>query len=163
MERWPEFNETSRERPKSAPYLRLKSSKRTSKRTLFYSTGMGKRFPFFSNFFKVSGKSHSAKKVKEGPFGIFRTSILLQNRKQLKGDPLETLKKVLQSRNNTQKNFVKGETRTHVLLLGGPQKILINLYACRSASRSSVAASVSRSQRIKLIKSATSLVFKKSH
>ena len=33
------------------------------------------------------------KNVKGGHFGIFRTSILLQNRKQLKGDLLETLKK----------------------------------------------------------------------
>ena len=35
-----------------------------------------------------------------------------------------------QSRNNMHKKIlVKGETRTHVLLLGRPQIILINLYA----------------------------------
>ena len=49
----------------------------------------------FPNSFEVSGKSLSAEKCKkgEGPFGIFWTSILLQNIKKLKDDPLETIKK----------------------------------------------------------------------
>ena len=52
----------------------------------------------------------------------------------MKGDTLETLrkiaKKVSQSRKNLHKKvLVKGETRTHVLRLGRPQKNLINLYA----------------------------------
>ena len=50
----------------------------------------------------------------------------------MKGDRLETLKnyeKNFTKPKSLQKKLVKGETRTHVLLLGRPQKILISLYA----------------------------------
>ena len=53
----------------------------------------------------------------------------------MKGEPLESLKKICEKKSHkaeitTQKKIlVKGETRTHVLLLGRPQKTLINLYA----------------------------------
>ena len=41
----PEFQKTSRDRPKSAPYPRLKNSKKTSKcQVLFYSTRKSKFF-----------------------------------------------------------------------------------------------------------------------
>ena len=75
---------TSRERPKSAPYLRLKNNKRTSKCQVFSSTvpvwgKIEKKFPIFLKIFLVSRKSHSAKTCKMGPFGSFLTSILLQN------------------------------------------------------------------------------------
>ena len=64
------------------------------------------------------------------PFGVFWTSIVLQNRKILKGGILwRHLKKVSQSQNNMQKKLVKGEIRAHALLLGTPQKLLLNLYA----------------------------------
>ena len=71
---------TSRDRPKSAPYPRLKNSKRTSKfqtwSILFYST---------ENFF--CKKSQNAEKNwKRGTLGIFLPS-LSQNPKQLKGGP----------------------------------------------------------------------------
>ena len=69
------YGKTSREQPKSAPYLRLKSSKRTSKCHIFSSTvpEWGEKFSnFFENFFEVSGRSHSANKCKrEGPLGFF--------------------------------------------------------------------------------------------
>ena len=109
------LKKTSRERPKSAPYLRLKNSKRTSMCQVFSSTVPAWRKnwkkshffeKFFSNFF-VSDKSHSAEKC------------------------WRDLKKAL-------------------------------LTSISSASRSSVAFSVSSSQRIKLIKSVTSLVLKTS-
>ena len=61
---------TSRDRPKSAPYLRLKNSKRTSMCQLFSSTvpawgKIEKNSEYFLNFFStflVSGKIHSAEK-----------------------------------------------------------------------------------------------------
>ena len=79
---------------KSKPYLRFKNSKRTSKCQVFSSTvpEWGKNFPNFCRIFLVAGKLHSGEKCKRGPFRSFWTSILLQNRKKLKGDPLETLK-----------------------------------------------------------------------
>ena len=43
--------ETSRERPKSAPYLRLKNSKRTSKCQVLSSTVPKKNFQKFFEFF----------------------------------------------------------------------------------------------------------------
>ena len=43
-----------------------------------------KKIPnFFSKFFEVSGKSHSAEKCKRGRFGILWTSILLQKYQKL--------------------------------------------------------------------------------
>ena len=58
-------------------------------------------------FFKSPVSRIVPKNVEGGPFGIFRTSTLLQTRKKLKGDPSETLKKnaekVSQSRNNMHK------------------------------------------------------------
>ena len=54
--------------------------------------------------------------------GVFRIYIFLLNRKKLKEDPLETFKKFA-------KKVSQSLTRTHVLLLGRPQKSLINLYA----------------------------------
>ena len=68
-----------------------KAQKDSKTKTTFSTTGDNKssqktknwekRIPnFFWNFFEVSGKSHSAEKCKRGGrFGIFWTSILLQN------------------------------------------------------------------------------------
>ena len=50
-------------------------------------------FEFFSEIFLVSGKSYSAEKCKRESFGSFWTSIFLQIREKMKGDPLETFKK----------------------------------------------------------------------
>ena len=73
--------QTSRERPKSAPYLRLKKTRKRKPLFLQLETTKAlkklkidkKNFRnFFRNFFEVSGKSHSAKKCKKGGrFGIF--------------------------------------------------------------------------------------------
>ena len=60
----------SREQPKSAPYLRLKSSKRTSKCRSMVNWG--------------PKKSHNVEKLKEGTFWDFSTSILSENIKKLK-------------------------------------------------------------------------------
>ena len=65
---------TSRERPKSAPYLRLKKTRKrkplflqleTTKALKNLETEKKFRF-FFRNFFEVSGKPHSAEKCKKG-------------------------------------------------------------------------------------------------
>ena len=72
------------------------------------------------------------KNLEEGTLWDFLTFVLLQNTKKMKGGIFGDMKKSekkSQSRNNAQKILVKGETRTHVLLLGRPQIILINLYA----------------------------------
>ena len=92
---------TSRERPKWAPYLRLKNSKRTSKCQVFSST-VPAFFLFFSKSFGVSGKSHSAEKCKEGAFGSFRTTILLQNRKKIERGPFGDIEKKLQKSHKTE-------------------------------------------------------------
>ena len=94
---------TSRDRPKSAPYPRLKYSKKTSKCQVFvYSSRKSKNF---RNFFlkklhtkkmdrvarrgplaRAPGalKSHNAEKLKGGTLWGFSTSILSQNMKKLK-------------------------------------------------------------------------------
>ena len=71
---------TSRDRPNSAPYLRLKNSKRTSICQVLVSWG-----PFYENFFgnKVS---QCRNKLKGRTFWGFSPSILSQNIKKLKGE-----------------------------------------------------------------------------
>ena len=103
------------------------------------------------------------KNVKEGPLKVFEHPFFCKIEKN-EGDPLETLKKfakksLTKPKNLHKKFLVKDGTRTNVLLLGRPQKAVTSM---PSASRSSVAQfSVSASQLIKLIKSVSSLVFKK--
>ena len=65
-------NKTSRERPKSAPYLRLKNSKRTSKCQVLSSTVPKKISKKFLNFFEVSVKSHCTEKCTRGPLAVFQ-------------------------------------------------------------------------------------------
>ena len=93
---------TSRERLKSAPYLRLKNSKRTSKCQLFSSTvpawgKIGKKIRTFLKicfeFFLVYGKSHSAEKCKRGHSGSLWTSIFCKIDKKWRVDPLEIFAK----------------------------------------------------------------------
>ena len=70
---------TSRERPKSAPYLRLKNTKRASK---CHSNGdLGTLL--WKNFWRKV--SQCRKKLKVGTLWHFSTSILSENIKKLKG------------------------------------------------------------------------------
>ena len=95
---------------------------------LLYSTRMRKKTSIFLNFLEVSGKSHSAEKCKKGdPLGFFEQPLCCKigkNEGGTFGDIEKVCKKFVQ-----KKILVKGETRTHVLLLVRPQKSLINLYA----------------------------------
>ena len=71
---------TSRERHKSAPYLRLKNSKRTFNcQVTFYSS-------------PKTQKLDRADALKEGTLSDFSTSILLQNIKQIEGEPFGDIK-----------------------------------------------------------------------
>ena len=74
------WTKTSRDRPKLAPYLRLKNSKRTSTCQSFASTAPKKKFE----------KSLTMpKNGREGdPLGIFFLKKVLQCRKNWNGDPL---------------------------------------------------------------------------
>ena len=73
---------TSRDRLKSAPYPRLKNSKKTSKCQVFSFTVLENRKIFEKKISKKlhtqkngpSGalKSHNAEKLKEGPFEVFQ-------------------------------------------------------------------------------------------
>ena len=71
--------QTSRERPKSAPYLKLNKFRKPLFLQLETTTALKtlkideKNFPdSFRNFFEVSSKSHSVEKCKRGdPLGFF--------------------------------------------------------------------------------------------
>ena len=87
------YRETSRDRPKSAPYPRLKNSKKTSKCQVFSFTVLENRKFFEKKFEKLHTqkngptgalKSHNAEKLKGGTLWGFSTSILSQNMKKLK-------------------------------------------------------------------------------
>ena len=70
---------TSRDRPNSAPYLRLKNSKRTSKCQSIGELG--------TLFFKVKKVSQCRKKLKGRTLWDFSTSILSQNSKKNESGP----------------------------------------------------------------------------
>ena len=115
------------EKKSKAPYRNLKNRKRTSKCQVLSST-VPENEEKFSEFFLKSPVSRMVPKNVKGerPFGILLNIHSVAKYKKLKGSPSEKFKnlrkKVSQSRNNMQKILVKGETRTHVLLLGRPQK-----------------------------------------
>ena len=102
------FVGTSRDRPKSAPYPRLKNSKKTSKCQVFvYSSRKSKIFRIFflkklhtkkmdrvarrGSLARAPGAltSHNAEKLKGGTLWDFPTSILSQNIKKMQGGPIE--------------------------------------------------------------------------
>ena len=76
---------TSRKRPKSAPYLRLKIVKG--------GPFDFKKFP--KNFFKnvIFEQCHSAEKCKRGTLWYFLTSIVLQNNETNEGGPFGAIQK----------------------------------------------------------------------
>ena len=143
---------TSRERPKSAPYLRLKNSKRTqNKSTLFYSTRI-------RIFLKSPVSRIVSKNVKGDPLGVFQHPFFCKIEK-IEGGPFGDIKKMRKKSHKAEKTCKKNwpsarlEPTSFCLAdLKNPQKI-------RSRSYTSVA--VSGSHFVKLIKSVTSLVFKK--
>ena len=116
---------TSRDRPKSAPYPRLKNSKTTSKcQVLFYSTRKSKFFEkkFFEkityskkmdrvarrgSLARAPGalKSHNAEKLKGRTLWGFSTSILSQNMKKLKKTKIFIFGK---KSHNAEKNWKGG-------------------------------------------------------
>ena len=102
-------SKTSRDRPKSAPYPRLKNSKRTSrcqftvlenrkakKNEPSGAPGPASASPWRAKAKKIlEKKSHNAEKLKGGPFGGFSTSILSQNIKKWRGENFYFRKKNL--------------------------------------------------------------------
>ena len=79
-------------------------------------------------------QSHTAEKSeRRDPMGFFNIRSVAKYQK-MKGGIFGDMKKNCEkskkkNEKHAQKSLVKGETRTHVLLLGRPQKILTNLYA----------------------------------
>ena len=94
---------------------------------LFYSARMGKISKIFLEIFLKYPVSRIVLKIVKGwTLCDFFNVLLLQ---KIKGGSFGDIKKmqkiVSQSRNNMHKKIlVKGKTRTHVLLLGRPQKLL---------------------------------------
>ena len=83
---------------------------------------------FFRYFFEVSVKLHSAKNCKKGdPLGFFERPFCYELSKKLKGGLFGDIKKCEKKSHKAEitctKKLVKGETRTHVLLLGRHQKL----------------------------------------
>ena len=74
---------TSRERSKSAPYPRLKNSKRTSKFPSFGELGL----LFLVIFFLKKSLTMPKKNRKGGPFGIFQHPFFCKTPKNWRGDP----------------------------------------------------------------------------
>ena len=115
---------------------------------------------FFSIFF-VSGKSHSAKKVKGDPLGVFGHPFICKIEKKMKGKPFgdktNLRKKVSTPKNTCTKKFlVMGGTRTR------PSAWQTSKNPPKNRSRKNyISVAVSGSQLIELIKSVTSLVLKK--
>ena len=90
---------------------------------------------FFFEFFWSPVSRIVPKNVKRGPLEVFEHPFFSKKEKN-EGGPFGGIKKNCEKSYNAEKtctkNFlVMGGTRTHVLLLGRPQKSLIKLYAKR--------------------------------
>ena len=140
---------------------------------LFYSTRVRKKLetiPHFFVFFRiflVSGKLHSAEKCKKkGPSEGFKHPFLCKIEKN-EGGPFGVIKKICEKSLSKPKKTCTKNFWSRVGLeptsfcLADVKKAVTSM---PNTSRSSVAQfSVSASQLITLIKSVSSLVFKKSH
>ena len=87
------------------------------------------------------------KNVKGGPLGVFEHPFFCKIENN-EGGSFGDIKKICEKRLTrpkypAQKNLVNGGTRTHVLLLGRPQKSLINFYVIEVVWHSLVLAQVS--------------------
>ena len=115
-----------------------------------------KKIQFFK-FLLVSGKSHSSEKCARG---VFKHPFFCKLEKKWRG-AVATFKKICKkshkAKKPAQKTFWSWAGLEPVLLLGRSQKILQKI-----KSRSYISVAVSGSQLMKLIKTVTSLVFKKS-
>ena len=78
---------TRRERPKSAPYLRLKNIQGTTIGKIWKKKFFKKiDFDFFSK--KVFFKSHNAEKLKKRPFRLIQRFLQTENFKKMQGGTL---------------------------------------------------------------------------
>ena len=114
------FIETSRERPKTAPYLRLNKTRKP----LFLQLETTKTLKklkieenIFPNFFRIFLKSPVSrivpKNVKGGTFGIFWTTILLQNIKKMMRGPCGAIKQILEKMRNLNSLRVPKKRKSH--------------------------------------------------
>ena len=128
---------TSRDRPKSAPYPRLKNSKKTSKCQVFSSTvpAWGKilKNPNFFELFWSPVSRIVPKNCKRGPLGGFEHPFLCKIEKKWRVDPLETLKKLRKKSHKAEKTctkkFDQGRDSNPRPSAWQTSKSLINLYA----------------------------------
>ena len=152
---------TSRERPQPAPYFRLKNSKRYQ---VFSSTvpEWGKKFS--KNVLKSPVSRIVPKIVKKATLWnfLYCCKILKIERGTLFDIKKICEKKTREAKITCTKNFLSRAGLEPKRLFARQTSNKALLTSMPSASRSSVAVSVSASQLIKLIKSVTSLVFKKS-
>ena len=111
---------TSRHRPKSAPYPRLKNSKKTSKCQVFSCTVLENRIFFEKKISKKihtqkmdlvarrgslarapgALKSHNAEKLKGGSFGVFKHPFCRKTSKNWNGEKFSFLEKNLSAEKN---------------------------------------------------------------
>ena len=77
---------TRRERPKSAPYLRLKNIQGTTIGKIWNFFFKKNIFDFFSK--KVFFKSHNAEKLKKRPFRLIQRFLQTENFKKMQGGTL---------------------------------------------------------------------------
>ena len=129
---FPTYYRTSRDRPKSAPYPRLKNSKKRLP-SVKYSLLQYSKIENFSEIFRKNYilkkmdrmarrgplarapgalKSHNAEKLKGGTLWGFSTSILSQNIKKLKGGNFYFRKKI--SVPKKMKGYVTRENRKNL-------------------------------------------------
>ena len=78
--------ETRRERPKSAPYLRLKNIQGTTIGKIWKKNFFQKKLIFFRK--KVFFRSHNAEKLKKRPFRLIQRFLQTENFKKIQGGTL---------------------------------------------------------------------------
>ena len=83
-----EFGKTRRERPKSAPYLRLKNIQGTTIGKIWKKIFFSKKLILIFFRKKVFFKSHNAEKLKKRPFRLIQRFLQTENFKKMQGGTL---------------------------------------------------------------------------
>ena len=118
-------NRTRRERPKSAPYLRLKNIQGTTIGKIWKKIFFSKKLflKFFSK--KVFFKSHNAEKLKKRPFRLIQRFLQTENLKKCKGVPFDKFRKFSKKSRIVPKKNPKGGPFGLTCTFGSIKKFMV--------------------------------------
>ena len=115
---------TRRERPKSAPYLRLKNIQGTTIGKIWKKIFFQKKILIFFRK-KVFFRSHNAEKLKKRPFRLIQRFLQTENFKKFKGVPFDKFRKFSKKSRIVPKKNPKGGPFGLTCTFGSIKKFMV--------------------------------------